>query len=717
MVTAWPASVVTSPSSNFNRQALLMFNALFVKFSTTTVTMIHRSGNSQSSLGLAKMTFVHCSMKSREFVAGDGFFAGAAFDDRGLVVGVAHAGGGQFGQRRFQGGPEFRGDQAADRRHPVGLLTAQGEAACAGPIGLPGQEVAVGFEAVSVDAGVFGELVGAIPGGNDVGGTISALVPPDIPRTLGTATDKPGRMPCSTALFAHSEAKSALLRTVPVMRIHEVRARRSADDFPRSEHLAWKIAEVATDPVAVPADTEAMVINRIIDNAAVSAAAALRRPVAVARAQALAHPVVTGAKVFGVEGDYSPEWAAWANGAAVRELDYHDTFLAAEYAHPGDNIPPLLAVAQHLELSGADLIRGLATAYEIQIDLSKGICLHEHKIDHVAHLGPSVAAGLGTMLRLDMATIYQAIGQALHLTTATRQSRKGLISSWKAFAPAWAGKVGIEAVDRAMRGEGAPAPIWEGEDGVIAWLLSGPEHTYQVPLPESGEPKRAILDSYTKEHSAEYQSQALIDLARRLRTRIADLDRIATIVLHTSHHTHYVIGTGSNDPQKMDPDASRETLDHSVMYIFAVALQDGTWHHERSYAPERAHRPDTVELWHKISTREDPEWTRRYHSSEPADRAFGARAEITLRSGEVIVDELAVADAHPLGARPFGRKEYAAKFTGLAEGVVDETAQRRFLTAVQALPDLPAGALGALNVVLKPSVLEQGPTIPAGVFG
>ncbi len=322
-------------------------------------------------------------------------------------------------------------------------------------------------------------------------------------------------------------------------------------------------------------------------------------------------------------------------------------------------------------MNGADLIRGIATAYEVQVDLVKGICLHQHKIDHVAHLGPSVAAGLGTMLRLDSETIYAAIGQALHLTTATRQSRKGLISSWKAYAPAWAGKVAIEAVDRAMRGEGSPAPIWEGEDGVIAWLLAGPEHTYQVPLPGPGEPKRAILDTYTKEHSAEYQSQAPIDLARRMRERIGDLDQIATIVLHTSHHTHVVIGTGSNDPQKFDPDASRETLDHSVMYIFAVALQDGTWHHERSYAPERTHRPDTIALWRKISTVEDPEWTRRYHSNDPAEKAFGAKAVVTLKSGETIVDELAVADAHPLGARPFEREQYLAKFAELADGVVD----------------------------------------------
>ena len=503
------------------------------------------------------------------------------------------------------------------------------------------------------------------------------------------------------------------------MLVHKVRSHRSADDFPRSEHLAWKIAQVAADPVAVPADTAAMVVNRIIDNAAVSAASVLRRPVTVARRQALAHPSTPGAEVFGLAGGYSAEWAAWANSVAVRELDFHDTFLAAEYSHPGDNIPPLVAVAQQLRVPGADLIRGLATAYEIQIDLSKGICLHEHKIDHVAHLGPSVAAGLGTMLRLDPEIIYSAIGQALHLTTATRQSRKGLISSWKAFAPAHAGKVAIEAVDRAMRGEGAPAPIWEGEDGVIAWLLSGPDHVYSVPLPAPGEPKRAILDSYTKEYSAEYQSQALIDLARRLRDRLGgpdQLGQVATIVLHTSHHTHFVIGTGSGDPQKFDPDASRETLDHSVMYIFAVALQDGSWHHVRSYTPERAHRPDTVELWRKISTVEDPEWTRRYHSTDPAEQAFGARAEVTLKNGEVISDELAVADAHPLGARPFGREQYVAKFVELAEGVVETDEQQRFLAAVESLAGLNGDELSHLNIVVDAAILNKAPETPPGIF-
>ena len=117
---------------------------------------------------------------------------------------------------------------------------------------------------------------------------------------------------------------------------------------------------------------------------------------------ALGHARRDGATVFGVPPGrrVSPEWAAWANGTAVRELDMHDTFLAADYSHPGDNIPPILAVAQIMGRSGRDLIRGIATGYEIQIDLVRAICLHEHKIDHIAHLCPAQAAGIGTLLGL-----------------------------------------------------------------------------------------------------------------------------------------------------------------------------------------------------------------------------------------------------------------------------------------------------------------------------
>ena len=486
----------------------------------------------------------------------------------------------------------------------------------------------------------------------------------------------------------------------------------------KTEQLAWKIAAVASDKATVDPTSGEMVVNRIIDNASVAIAAINRPPAANARTQALAHPRPHGATLFGVPAGqrFDCEWAAWANGVAVRELDMHDTFLAADYSHPGDNIPPLLAVAQQCNRSGADLLRGLVVAYEIQMDLVRSVCLHEFKKDHIAHLCPSAAAGIGAMLGLDTDTLYQAVQQAVHVGFSTRQSRKGEISSWKAYAPAHAGKLAVEAVDRAMRGEKSPSPIYEGEDSVIAWMLGGKSASYEVPLPSPGESCRAILDSYTKEHSAEYQAQAWIDLAFKLRQQIPDLSAIREIILHTSHHTHFVIGTGAGDPQKSDPNASRETLDHSIMFIFAAALHTGFWHHVKSYAPEVVKDPRVIALWKKITTREDAEWTRRYHSTDPKEKAFGGRVEIIFNDGKKLVDEIAVANAHPLGAKPFGRTDYIRKFETLTEGLVVSAESKRFLTLVQRLPQLTAAEICELNIVLPSEKLTCASRDKRGIF-
>src|SRR5205823_1484798 len=115
----------------------------------------------------------------------------------------------------------------------------------------------------------------------------------------------------------------------------------------------------------------------------------------------------------------------------------------------------------------------------------------------------------------------------------------------------------------------------------------------------------------------------------------------------------------------LDPNASRETLDHSITYIFAVALQDGRWDDVESYTHARASRLDTVKLWHKIRTIEDPVWTKRYHTHDPREKAFGGRVEIKMNVGTLLADEMALANAHPLGARPFKRANYIEKFRKL----------------------------------------------------
>lgn len=119
-------------------------------------------------------------------------------------------------------------------------------------------------------------------------------------------------------------------------------------------------------------------------------------------------------------------------------------------------------------------------------------------------------------------------------------------------------------------------------------------------------------------------------------------------------------------------------------------------------------QPATLRLWRSIETREDPEWTRRYHSSDPAEKAFGGRADIFLHDGRRITDEIQVANAHPLGAKPFGREDYRRKFQSLTEGILSAQESRRFLDVVQNLPSLRAGELRGLNVAVAPEMLDQG---------
>src|SRR5580704_16188383 len=96
---------------------------------------------------------------------------------------------------------------------------------------------------------------------------------------------------------------------------YEVHVRPSSEELPRNEQLAWRQAEVAADPVEVEPAVAEMVINRIIDNAAVAAASLRRHPVMTARDQARRHQLSDGASLFGfgASGGISPEWAAWAN--------------------------------------------------------------------------------------------------------------------------------------------------------------------------------------------------------------------------------------------------------------------------------------------------------------------------------------------------------------------------------------------------------------------
>jgi 2-methylcitrate dehydratase len=123
-----------------------------------------------------------------------------------------------------------------------------------------------------------------------------------------------------------------------------------------------------------------------------------------------------------------------------------------------------------------------------------------------------------------------------------------------------------------------------------------------------------------------------------------------------------------------------------------------------------------VELWHKIKTVESPEWTRRYHSTNPAEKAFGGRVEIVFDDGRTLMDQIAVADAHPLGAKPFVRADYVRKFQTLTEDLISREESDRFIDAAQQLGELSADELARLNVVLPAGRLTCAVRDKRGLF-
>jgi 2-methylcitrate dehydratase len=146
-----------------------------------------------------------------------------------------------------------------------------------------------------------------------------------------------------------------------------------------------------------------------------------------------------------------------------------------------------------------------------------------------------------------------------------------------------------------------------------------------------------------------------------------------------------------------------------------VALEDGAWHHERSYAPQRAHRPSTIALWRKIRTVEDPAWTARYGDPDPAKRAFGGHVTVILQDGRTIEVD-AVADAHPNGRRPWRLPDYEAKFRGLTDGIIALSQADRFLADARRLTTLTSTELRRFNPVAPLGAVKRDNPTGEGIM-
>ena len=377
-----------------------------------------------------------------------------------------------------------------------------------------------------------------------------------------------------------------------------------------------------------------------------------------------------GARVWGTTARSDPALAAFANGALVRYLDYNDTYLSLEPAHPSDNIPACLAVAEAAGASGRDLITAILIAYEVQCRLCDAACLRRRGWDHVTYGCFSTALAAGWLLGLPVAALEQALNLAGVNSAALRQTRVGQLSMWKGCAFANAARQGVFAAHLAAEGMTGPEPIFEGTMGFCA-QVSGPLHPRR--LAEDG---WMIRRTAIKFWPAEYHSQSAIDAALQLRDEIGDPAAIESIAVATFDAAAEIIG---EEPEKWRP-TTRETADHSLPYCIAVALVDGRVELEQ-FSDARLADPALHALMDRIRVFRDAQLTARYPEGIPN------RLEIALSDGRVLTREVTYPRGH--ARNPMTDAEVEAKYFRLAERALPRSQAERIRDLVWRLEALP----------------------------
>ncbi len=424
--------------------------------------------------------------------------------------------------------------------------------------------------------------------------------------------------------------------------------------------IARKMAQWATalKYEDLPDKTIHEVKRRVIDSLAVTFGAYRSRPARVARSKAKAiNDPPPAATVWGSKHLCSPDLAAFANATMVRYLDYNDTYLSLEPAHPSDNIPAAVAVTQTARKTGKDMILATVIGYEIQCRLCDAASLRAGGWDHVTYGALSTALLAAKLWDLTEDEMEHALGLAGVCNITTRQTRTGQISDWKACAFANAGRNGIFAADLARRGLTGPNEIFEGPKGLMNQLdIPGAK---DVVFGTDGD--FMIDKTYIKFWPAEYHSQSAIDACLQLRPQIEG-KTIEKIHIGSFEAAVSIIGS---EPEKLRP-TSRETADHSMFYCCAAALVDGDVTLD-TFKDERLTDSVLLDLIDKTTIVEVPELNKGYPKGIPND------ITITCSDGTTVNKRVDFPRGHV--ENPMTDDEVVAKFRRMADGVVsDETA-------------------------------------------
>jgi 2-methylcitrate dehydratase len=411
----------------------------------------------------------------------------------------------------------------------------------------------------------------------------------------------------------------------------------------------------------LPASVVHETVRRAVDSLA-TALGGLSDPRLVERWRYLSQRPIAyeaGGWAYGVPRKLSLCDAAFLNSTMTRWLDYNDTYLAKEPAHPSDNLGLLFAMSGTRAISGRDFITAAVLAYDVQCRLCEAASLRSHGWDHVNYILLSASLAGARLLGFDATQMYNAVAFALSSNGAMRQAREGTyLSEQKNMAAADAVRGAAWALEKVLSGSDGPAEIIEGKHGLVA-QMSGPLDP--AAFDDLGE-HFLLADTYIKPFPVEYHGQTVAEHALAIREKLGapKLADVAEVVISGYEAQRTIIG----DESKRRP-ATKETADHSLYYAFAATLLEGTLS-LRQYRPEMLHNPDLLALIERTQFVELPEWTQAYYAPQ-AEREFPSSARVRLVDGRTAEDMRHVPLGHP--KNPMSDAQMEAKFRQF-EGVL-----------------------------------------------
>ncbi|WP_197340499.1 bifunctional 2-methylcitrate dehydratase/aconitate hydratase [Ralstonia solanacearum] len=358
--------------------------------------------------------------------------------------------------------------------------------------------------------------------------------------------------------------------------------------------------------------------------------------------------VPNGAKVPGTPFQLDPVQAAFSIGAMIRWLDFNDTWLAAEWGHPSDNLGGILAVADWLSrtnLAGGrkplvmkDVLTAMIQAHEIQGCIALENAFNKVGLDHVVLVKVATTAVVGQLLGLSREELINAVSLAWVDGQALRTYRHAPnTGSRKSWAAGDATSRGVRLALIARTGEmGYPSALTAKGWGFYDVSFKGKPFTFQRPYGTYVMENVLFKISFPAEFHAQTAAEAAMTLHRALAEAGRSVDEIKTITIRTHEAALRII-------DKTGPLANPADRDHCLQYMVAVPLIFGRLTAE-DYEDNVARDPRIDALRKKMVCVEDKQFTKDYH--DPKKRSIANALTVAFKDGKTLKE---VVVEYPIG--------------------------------------------------------------------